>query len=368
MYSYVDVTSYVLLANLPADIVKILPWSSPATVTGIAEGPTGAMPADFWTKIGAVASTLVNVLVCASQPSCLGQMIYKGLVALGTFLVNLAQAIVDWGMKQVGALWNNIVAVAQKAGEVLSQFVNWIVDGAVSLFRSGLPKLDIGFIVNSIGLPVIPIDGSGVASGAVNALLTAVFSGWFFYALVAVGLLVQLVATYLTLQSLGMALIVSHLIAPKIIEILVQSWLKTIIAIGVGLAITASIAAILYLVMPSADPFWREGLGLSFISIALTVEKFPQIVKGFRVDPTGVAKELTGFAIAILGLFIAFTQTGLTGAFWGFVFTAAGAAIVLYNDDVFDLSPASPLKNMEEIMSVVSLSYAVVNLAKEITK
>ncbi len=70
---------------------EIHPWAS------VTIGPTGAMPADFWTKIGASASTLVNVLVCASQPSCLGQMIYKGLVALGTFLVDLARAIVDWG-------------------------------------------------------------------------------------------------------------------------------------------------------------------------------------------------------------------------------------------------------------------------------
>jgi len=67
VYSYVDVTSYVLLAHLPADIVKILPWSSPATVTGIAEGPTGAMPADFWTKIGAAASTVVNSLLYVGQ-------------------------------------------------------------------------------------------------------------------------------------------------------------------------------------------------------------------------------------------------------------------------------------------------------------
>jgi len=93
--------------NLPADVVKILPWAS------VSIGPTGAMPQDFWKKIDTAASTVVNSLVVV------GQMIYKGLVALGTFLVNLAEAIVDWGMKALGAVWNTIVAVAQKAGEVL---------------------------------------------------------------------------------------------------------------------------------------------------------------------------------------------------------------------------------------------------------
>jgi hypothetical protein len=98
VYSYLDVTSYVVLMNLPADVLKILSWSSPVSVTGIPEGPTGGMPADFWTKINAQASALVNALVCASQPSCLGQKIYKGLVALGTFHVDLGRAIADWRM------------------------------------------------------------------------------------------------------------------------------------------------------------------------------------------------------------------------------------------------------------------------------
>ncbi len=39
------------------------------------------MPQDFWSKIGAGMTTLVNDLVS------LGQLVYQGLVALGTFLV-----------------------------------------------------------------------------------------------------------------------------------------------------------------------------------------------------------------------------------------------------------------------------------------
>jgi len=78
--------------DLPADVVKILPWAS------VSIGPTGAMPQAFWQKIGAAASTVVNSLLVV------GPMIYKGLVALGTFLVNLAEAIVDWGMRALGAV------------------------------------------------------------------------------------------------------------------------------------------------------------------------------------------------------------------------------------------------------------------------
>ncbi|SRR6266487_848862 len=112
VYSYVDVTSYVVLMNLPADVVKILPWAS------VTISPTGAMPQDFWQKIGAAESAIVNSLVQ------LGQMINDGLVAIGTFLVNLAEAIADWEMKALGAVWNTVVAVAQPAAHVVQHLAS----------------------------------------------------------------------------------------------------------------------------------------------------------------------------------------------------------------------------------------------------
>src|SRR5207245_506527 len=64
-----------------------------------------------------------------------------GLVARGTYLVNLAEAIVDWGMKALGALWNTIVSVAQKAAQVLNDVVNWIVQMAVQTFKAAIQGL-----------------------------------------------------------------------------------------------------------------------------------------------------------------------------------------------------------------------------------
>ncbi len=140
-HSYVDVTNTAFVANLPSDVVKILPW------TAVTSGPTGAMPQDFWSKIGAIASTVVNTLLYV------GQMIYKGLVALGTFLVNLAQAIADWGMKALGAVWNAAVSVAQAAANALSQLVSWLIHAVSDLIRAAIdilvrPILDafVGFV------------------------------------------------------------------------------------------------------------------------------------------------------------------------------------------------------------------------------
>ena len=50
VHSYVDVTNTAIVANLPADVIKILPWAP------VANGPTGAMPQDFWQKIGAITT------------------------------------------------------------------------------------------------------------------------------------------------------------------------------------------------------------------------------------------------------------------------------------------------------------------------
>jgi len=48
------------------DVVRVLPWAA------VSNGRTGTMPQDFWRKIGAAASTVVNTLVYV------GQLIYKG--------------------------------------------------------------------------------------------------------------------------------------------------------------------------------------------------------------------------------------------------------------------------------------------------
>ena len=131
VYSYVDITSYAVLSNLPTDVVRILPWAS------VVSGPTGAMPADFWQKIGAVATTVVNNLVY------LGQLIYKGLVALGTFLVDLGKAIVDWGLRALGQVANVVASAVQKVAQALAEVISWVVNFVTSLLKSLLkPILD----------------------------------------------------------------------------------------------------------------------------------------------------------------------------------------------------------------------------------
>ena len=61
VYSYVDIISYAVLSNLPTDVVRILPWA------GVTIGPTGPMLADFWQKIGAVASFWTALAILGTE-------------------------------------------------------------------------------------------------------------------------------------------------------------------------------------------------------------------------------------------------------------------------------------------------------------
>ncbi len=90
VHEAVDVTSYVPLLNLPADALQIIPW------TGVTSGPTGSMPQGFWDWIGSIVTAITNALIKA------GQLIYGGLIAIGNFFVALGEAIVDWGIWDIG--------------------------------------------------------------------------------------------------------------------------------------------------------------------------------------------------------------------------------------------------------------------------
>jgi len=189
VYSYVDVTSYVLLLNLPTDVVRILPWEK------VTNGATGAAPDGM--------PGFVNVLVQ------LGQMFYDGLVALGTFLVNLAEAIVDWGMKQLGQLKDKIVEVAQKAAQALDQFVDFLVRGIRLLFEAFAAQLRglwesfaggyLSGIQDSMTLAVSDYQTTGTIRPSSATALRGAYTGGVFAAFL--GIAIAAVAAYVVFMA-----------------------------------------------------------------------------------------------------------------------------------------------------------------------
>ncbi len=124
-----DVTAYAPLVNLPTDALNIIPW------VGVANSATGPMPQNFWGKIGAVASGVVNTLLAV------GQLAYKGLIALDNFFVAFGQAVADWGIRLVGAYLQASAAVRnaiQKTLEVLEETIRWAIQAAAIAIQASL--------------------------------------------------------------------------------------------------------------------------------------------------------------------------------------------------------------------------------------
>jgi hypothetical protein len=126
VYQALDITGQVFAANLPGDVVRILPW------VGVVNGPTDSMPeGSFFAKVW-------NGLVLT------GQLIYGGLVAIGEFFVNLGQAIVNWGMRALGVIGNAIAQVQasiDQARQVLQKALDWAVAWVTGYIHSLLDPL-----------------------------------------------------------------------------------------------------------------------------------------------------------------------------------------------------------------------------------
>ena len=226
-HTYVDVTGQVLVANLPTDVVRIVPWEA------VVNGLTGDLPADLLQKIGAVATTVVNALVYV------GQLIYKGLVALGTFLVNLAQAIADWGMKALGTVVNAAVQVAQAVGEALSKLWEW----AVSMIQSMLaplvdaikgPMRDEGITLTASTVPSDVVKDPVERRGFLESVWDMIGSGNFFNLVVAFVLGAQVVAA-----------IAANVIFPGAGSIVVKAIETIITSLLIGLVVSALVDTVL---------------------------------------------------------------------------------------------------------------------------
>lgn len=236
-HTYVDITNTALVANLPSDIVKILPWQS------VTNSPTGVMPQDFWSKIGTVASTVVNTLVYV------GQMIYTGLVALGTFLVNLAQAIADWGMKALGTVLNAVATAVQKLAEAASNLFNWVKDLAIGAFNLAigafktLAQALLGEVVNVIAGLVRQkatihnlLFGLPMALGAIlkgKQILESVFA--------AMELVEGSITVVMAVISGGVAAFVKGLVATSAKDTVLKTILGAVVAATVGTIATTTV-------------------------------------------------------------------------------------------------------------------------------
>ncbi len=297
-HSYVDVTNTAFVANLPSDVVKILPWAA------VVNGPTGAMPQDFWSKIGAVASTVVNTLVVV------GQMIYQGLVALGTFLVNLAEAIADWGMRALGAVINAAVAVAHKVANALSELANWVVTAVLQAVQAAVTAVTAGIqaLLSAVfGSTAFSLQESTVGpTGDVqfqqnlDAILKRIMD--VVNAIVVIIAIATAALVAAKLLTAGVSWLIETALAEGVTEFVVSALLFTALSFSAGTLFTSIVEGMGWVEDRTFDFFGSLGVGAAVVgSTAKAALKLYEGLFRFKVG-FSIAERWRGFATAIFGL------------------------------------------------------------------
>jgi hypothetical protein len=310
VYGYIDITWYSILSNLPADVVKILPWA------GVWNGPTGAMPADFWQKIGAAASTVVNTLVYV------GQLIYKGLVAIGSFLANLGEAIWAWGMRVLGTVWNAAVAVAQRTAALLDVVVSVVKDLmirtlkiAISALLDGLTTLyrgTIGPVVSDLISLLTNPDPARVAI-IIGSLVTRILELALLLALIPIAIRAAELA--LAAATLGVGYLVTKFSAKVVAEFAV----KTLVATALSLAIAAIFGDVLesvgWVQQGVVDLLKAAGLTVAYSAAASSIAiKFYKAIHDNALGRRSPILRWIGVGLSLLSLaFLILGTVGLKG-------------------------------------------------------
>jgi hypothetical protein len=296
--TYVDITPYAVLTNLPSDVVRLLPWA------GIASGPTGAEPADFWHKIGAVVSTVVNGLVFV------GQLVYKGLVALATFLVNLGEAVVEWGMRVLGEMQSAASTLVQAATRLLQKLVEAIVNAVLSAIHVLLDTI-IQPIVNMIEevkqnlvLAVRSLSVATTADAFATALGSILFGSQLFFGLMllTVGISVAEKATMVGSGGIGAFLmntlipLVRDLLITAIVGLVVVKVLNTTLPSGEA-QVTSLVPSQFEIAGKLSFGFAKffEKLGLYYAAETRGFKSLPAVEKGFLYS-------FVAFLILLFGL------------------------------------------------------------------
>lgn len=367
-HSYVDVTSQVLAANLPLDVVRIVAWSS------VTSGPIGDMPQTFWQKVGAAMTTVVNTLVY------MGQLIYKGLVALATFIADLAQAIVDWGMKFAGAVSVAAAAVVGAIGDALAKLWEWalsVIQGMLAPLVQAIkgPIRDEGVTLTASTVPANAISNPVERRGFLESLWDMIGSGNFFNLVVAFVLAAQVVAA-----------IAANVIFPGAGSLVVAAIESIIIGLLIGFVIAAivdtvlmGLDAIFKAAIPASDRFWAEGAGLDTLGVItdlthLLLSWNKNAKPGFRAFKTlPMDAKWLALSLAGLGITLASAQwhgsSAIAASVIGLGLSAVGT-IMTFENDVFDNMPfpAAPLKYTEEALALASLGYSMKDFADTVAR
>ncbi len=110
-------------SGVAVDVIRLIPW------TGFVMDEQGSGPGSWSEFFGEWLGYLADA----------ANLLVQGLVAIGNFLVDMANAVVQWGLKLWNGIWSffsDVKAAVSEVVELIKSLVNWIIDLATSLAES----------------------------------------------------------------------------------------------------------------------------------------------------------------------------------------------------------------------------------------
>ncbi len=278
-----------------------------------------------------------------------GQLLYGGLIAIGTCFVALGEAVVDWGMKLVGtyqAALGEIQQAVERAGAILIELANFVIQQIQALFASIHAQLRalwdasggayLGGIEVAFSLAIAEFEITGGISPSTASRLVAAFTAPMFWAFL--GVAVAVVAAYVVyaVSTLGLGFLLASVGATIAASLAWPVFGLSVVdfAIGVLFDPGATIGQLIgpFLswfasaswIDPGLESLWNVVLGALFATGSLMANAVAYAAS----DQSGSSATVWGLSLGIFSLVLSFgTAVGgavgkafaIVGGFFGFL-------------------------------------------------
>src|SRR2546425_1826031 len=306
-----------------------------------------------WNTIAGVAAFLWNAVVATAQ----------FFINVGKWLIQVFMSVVkglttgDWEDFKNQVL-SPLVDALNNLWKWLYDLMAAMLDAVIRPIKSALTGWVSGVMAAMVGVMTHhpdPLIAQSPLQGA-QAVFGAMTSGYFFSFLFGLWMTLNIVRFYIALPA-------APLLGP-IGPFLAQTLYRIVLTVAVNILVTTVVGAgIVFIFLPQADPFWREGVALTIMALISALDMlYATRLAGEELtgDFVGLFFALLSLAIIPLGSALGANIFGLKATlFWSIIsLILAGFSVLLtLKPDVID-DTTGPLGQVEEMLGWTSVAYS----------
>ena len=343
--------------------IKVKDNGKSVTFTGQGNGDFEAkIDIDFWTDY------LVDYKVKITATDAAGNDIEWEKKINGVFggFLDVLTAIWDLIAGAFAAAFELMMAALDFLVDLILEIVKSIINSVLSPIKNAMLNFAKS-IGDSIDEALEEIAKSNPSfeyhsKKAAEIIWGAITSGTFFYAVLALCAAILVIEAVTTPYS-AVIVPVKGVFISFLKEEITKLTIGYAMVIGASTIAAASAEAILFMVKPESDNFWKEGIGLSTFGICTALGNLIVIAPYASLLGLKAFGDIIGLFIGIIGFVLSAYTTLLPpiiGAFSGFAIAALGFGLTLPNDAMDSLG--SPLSIIEEVVSSIAFIYSFANV------